>query len=88
MTTTLTPRIGSAPASGDTRRVATTGAIAAVPASLGGDVWGNTWHGAWGRTWLAVTPAVAAVPGSPAVDVTQRVRSAPSANTTKRVTLA
>jgi hypothetical protein len=88
MTTTLTPRVGSAPASGNTRRVPTIGAIAAVPTIFGGDVWGNSWGGAWGRTWLSLTPAVAAVPGSPAVDVTQRVGSAPSANNTKRVTIA
>jgi hypothetical protein len=88
MTTTLISRVGARPAADNTRRVPTTGAVAAVPVSLGGDTWGNTWHGAWGRTWLAMTPAVAAVSASPAVDVTQRVGSAPSANTTKRVSLA
>lgn len=88
MTTTLTSRIGSAPTADNTRRVATTGEVAAVPASLGGDTWGNTWHGAWGRTWLSVTPAVPAVAASPAPDNTARIGSSPSANNTKRVSLA
>lgn len=83
-----TPRISSAPSADNTKRVATSGEVAAVPAFLGGDTWGNTWHGAWGRTWLSVTPAVAATPASPAPNNTARIGAAPTANTTKRVTIA
>lgn len=83
-----TPRISSAPSADNTKRVATTGEVGGTPASFGGDTWGNTWHGAWGRTWLSVTPAVAATPASPAADNTPRIGAAPTANTTKRVTIA
>lgn len=86
--TTLTPRIPSAPTAANTRRVATTGEVGGSPASLGGDTWGNSWGGTWGRTWLSLTPAVAATPASPAPDNTARIGSAPTANNTKRVSLA
>jgi hypothetical protein len=71
--TTITSRIGSAPAAGATRRVATTGAAEGASASLGGDSWGATWGGTWGRTWLGATPAAVGASASPAVDVTPRV---------------
>jgi len=86
--TTLTPRISSAPSADNTKRVATTGEVGGSPAFLGGNTWGNTWGGTWGRTWLSLTPAVAATPASPAPDNTARISSAPSANNTKRVSLA
>lgn len=88
ITENTTRRVPSAPTADNTKRVATTGATAAIPAFLGGDTWGGTWGGTWGRTWLSVTPAVPAVAASPAADNTPRIGSAPTANNTKRVSIA
>lgn len=85
---TVTKRVPSSATPDNTSRVATVGAIIAVPASLVRDLWTRSWGGAWGRTWYSVSAAIAGVEASPAVDATQRVGSVPSANTTKRVTLA
>jgi hypothetical protein len=82
--TTITPRIPAAPLANNTRRVATVGAQGAVSGGVGGDRWGGT----WGFGWHAFAEGSPAVPASPAIDVTPRIGSAPSANTTKRVTLA
>lgn len=58
-----------------TSRVAISGAIPGVAATVGNDPWGNTWGGTWGNTWALIGPAVADTPASPAVDVTPRVGS-------------
>lgn len=86
--TTLTPRISGAPAANSTPRVVTTGARGAVSASMGSDRWRGTWRGTWGGTWHAFTEGTPAIPQSPALDVTPRIFGAPTANNTKRVTLA
>jgi hypothetical protein len=88
MTTTITARIPAAPAADNTKRVATVGATEDAPPSFGGDTWGGSWGGAWGRTWYLMTAGSAGVPASPAADNTPRIGSAPTANNTKRVTLA
>jgi hypothetical protein len=86
--TTITPRIPAAPLANNTRRVATIGAQDAVSGGAGGDRWGGTWGGTWGFGWHAFAEGSPAVPASPAIDVTPRIGSAPTANNTKRVTLA
>jgi hypothetical protein len=86
--TTITPRIPAAPLADNTRRVTTVGAQDAVSGSVGGDRWGGSWGGTWGLTWYAFVEGSPAVPGSPAVDVTPRISGAPTANNTKRVSLA
>jgi len=92
MATTVTKRISGAIAADATKRVATSGASAGTPASLGSDTWGGTWGGlggtlgnSWGKTWYFGTPASGATAASPAVDATKRVSGAITETTTKRV---
>lgn len=70
-----------------TRRVTTAGFVPGSPGSLGTSTWGRTWGLTWGGTWSSAQAATEDTPASPAVDVTARISGAPSANTTKRVTL-
>jgi hypothetical protein len=68
--------------------VATTGASGSTPASIGADAWGGSWGGTWGRSWFGTNAAIAGTAASPSADNTPRIGSAPTANNTKRVTLA
>lgn len=87
--TTVTRRVTVSPAADHTKRVPTSGANPAIPASFGLGAWGDTWSGFWGNTWKSVTMGTAAIPASPAIDVTARVgEAAVAANHTKRVTEA
>jgi hypothetical protein len=85
--TSLTSRVGSAPSADTTKRVFTQSASAGSGTSIGGDTWGGTWGGTWARCWYNATAASDATDASPAIDVTQRITAAATANNTKRVTL-
>jgi hypothetical protein len=89
---TITRRVTVAPAADNTKRIAASGAVAAVDASLTIDLWTRSWGGTWGFTWYGVSAAIAGVAASPAIDVTARVSEAAvaaiTANHTKRVTEA
>jgi hypothetical protein len=87
VTTTVTSRVGSAPTADNTKRVATTGAVPASGGGPGNSTWGGSWGLSWGFTWYNVSVAGGATPASPAIDVTQRITAAATANNTKRVTL-
>ena len=81
MATTITSRILASPTAANSKRVAYNGDV--VGASFDG--WGGSWGDAWGDAWSVATVGTAA---SPAIDVTARIGSAPTANNTKRVTFA
>ena len=85
MTTTITGRVSGAAAADTTKRVPTSGASSAGVTSYGNFTWIG-WVG-WGNCWRGINPGSSAVAASPATDVTARVSAAPTANTTKRVTL-
>jgi hypothetical protein len=84
--TTITSRIGGAPAAANTKRVATSGAGSETFPTIGTDTWGGTWRTTWGRTWFFGALAVAASGEAPALSVTGRVSGAGSENITKRIT--
>ena len=86
MTTTITARVGSPPATGVTKRVAMQGASAGSGATYGNYNWIG-WGIAWANCWRGINVAADATTAEPAVDVTARVGASPSGGATKRVTL-
>jgi hypothetical protein len=85
MTTTITSRVGSAPTADNTKRVATSGAVAASAGGYGNFAWIG-WGLAWRNCWRSVNVGTGATPASPATDITPRIGAAATANNTKRVT--
>jgi len=83
---TNTSRIGSVPTADNTKRVATSGAVAAASGGYGNYAWIG-WGIAWRNCWRTVNVGTGAVAASPAADNTPRVSEVPASNITKRVAL-
>lgn len=80
-----TKRIAAIVTADLTKRVLTSGEVAAIAPSFAGDPWGGSWGSTWGNSWRIATPGTAAIPASPAVDVTARVSGQASGGETRRV---
>lgn len=75
----VTARVSGLIADGSSKRVDYFDAVADNIS----DPWNGSWGNSWGNSWRTVTVGFAA---EPAIDITERVGSAPSGGITKRVT--